>query len=125
MRACAGAWPCAQLQASKFSTYQPTYGVLQAYLQRVHKVEGEGAADGEGEHAGDNEEHFADEAATNRLVPKLCRPPSFLNSAALQKILSHFSGVFRLLGSLHAATRQGNLKRCGRLIALCLTWVTE
>lgn len=61
---------------------QPTHIVLQllllgkgcGHLQGVHEVEGERAADGEGEHAGDNEEDFADEAAPHCLIPEISRP---------------------------------------------------
>ena len=61
---------------------QPTHIVLQVllpergcgHLQGVHEVEGERAADGEGEHAGDDEEHFADEAAPHRLIPEISGP---------------------------------------------------
>lgn len=61
---------------------QPTHIVLQlllpgrgcAHLQGVHEVEGERAADGEGKHAGDDEENFADEAAPHRLIPEISGP---------------------------------------------------
>jgi hypothetical protein len=48
----------------------------------VHEVEGERAADGEGEHASDDEEHFADEAAPHRLIPEISGP---LGSLCAQK----------------------------------------
>ncbi len=49
-------------------------GFTCAHLQGVHEEEGERAADSEGEHAGHNEQHFANKAAPHSLIPEGSRP---------------------------------------------------